>query len=598
MVRAQLDRTGDEASKAALLRDIEELSTDAKFDVLFGDYEKTLVEQARESLDSLAEMLANEEVEFLTLALLKVSLRCGERIYVATTEAACASVYDYTARRILHLLEGAATGRKDLRAVYRNLENARVDLFSPAVEGRRVQRFRAAFNTVLTMLEPRYEPDQSDRVVSPDTQRLDRRVFISHASEDRSRAESLVATLESGGVPCWFAPREVPIADPFDIAIVKAIRESEGTILLLSRHSNISPNVSQEISISGQYFRPVITVRLEDVQPSTSLEFYVGGFRWVDCFGDSRTCDRNIQRLTASLLHGFPARELISANHSPSGKKIFAIHAAQDRSLVYSVVNVLERAGLPCWVAPRDIPIGNHYYGEICAAIDTADCILVFLTRHSNSSRSVENEIERAVIREKRIVPLRLDDIEAQSLHLGGKRSVDLFTAGTESEHSLQLLIDDLKSSAVADRPRAISRAHKLFVSFAPADRLNTEKLVETLERHEVRCWIAPRDIPFGINSGLAIAEAIRATRATLLLLPSQGDCPSSMLREVETALAAGKRLVPVRFSEREPCPELIHYVRRIQWADLFNVKAGSEENEHRLIETLRQICIPSETAS
>ncbi|MGH6991941.1 MAG: toll/interleukin-1 receptor domain-containing protein, partial [Caulobacteraceae bacterium] len=40
--------------------------------------------------------------------------------------------------------------------------------------------------------------------------------------------------------------------------------------------------------------------------------------------------------------------------------------------------------------------------------------------------------------------------------------------------------------------------AHHVFISYSNADKLIADRVCHALEEKGLRCWIAPRDIPFG----------------------------------------------------------------------------------------------------
>ncbi len=69
-------------------------------------------------------------------------------------------------------------------------------------------------------------------------------VFISYAEEDKQVAEQVCRTLEKEGVRCWMAPRDVKVGDDYEEAILDAIASSPLLVLILSKHSNASPNTS------------------------------------------------------------------------------------------------------------------------------------------------------------------------------------------------------------------------------------------------------------------------------------------------------------------------------------------------------------------
>jgi hypothetical protein len=76
----------------------------------------------------------------------------------------------------------------------------------------------------------------------------------------------------------------------------------------------------------------------------------------------------------------------------------------------------LKNAGVPCWFAPHDLPIGGKILDEIDAAIRLRDKVLLILSEHSIKSDWVEDEVKKAYEEERKrgqtvLFPIRLDDV-------------------------------------------------------------------------------------------------------------------------------------------------------------------------------------------
>jgi hypothetical protein len=56
----------------------------------------------------------------------------------------------------------------------------------------------------------------------------------------------------------------------------------------------------------------------------------------------------------------------------------------------------LERHGLKCWIAPRDVIPGSLYTDRIVRAISGAKVFVLVLSEHAIASSHVGKEIERA----------------------------------------------------------------------------------------------------------------------------------------------------------------------------------------------------------
>lgn len=110
------------------------------------------------------------------------------------------------------------------------------------------------------------------------------RVFISYSSEDRSMAETVCAGLESSGIPCWIAPRDVRPGQNWGGSIVKSIVAAKVMVLVFSRHTNSSRHVMNEIERAVSHGVTIVPFRIEKVQPSEDLELFISSCHWLDAF--------------------------------------------------------------------------------------------------------------------------------------------------------------------------------------------------------------------------------------------------------------------------------------------------------------------------
>jgi TolB-like protein/Tfp pilus assembly protein PilF len=88
---------------------------------------------------------------------------------------------------------------------------------------------------------------------------------------------------------------------------------------------------------------------------------------------------------------------------------VFISYASPDCAVADAACESLERAGVTCWIAPRDVTPGAFYADEIVHAIDAAKAIVLILSQHAAESPHVLREIERATSKRHPVVSLRVD---------------------------------------------------------------------------------------------------------------------------------------------------------------------------------------------
>ena len=91
---------------------------------------------------------------------------------------------------------------------------------------------------------------------------------------------------------------------------------------------------------------------------------------------------------------------------------VFVCHASDDAGTARRAVAALEAAGIACWIAPRDIEAGETYTQAILDGLDAAPAIVLIFSSATNESPHVARELEAAVGSDRRIIPVRLEEVQ------------------------------------------------------------------------------------------------------------------------------------------------------------------------------------------
>ena len=163
-------------------------------------------------------------------------------------------------------------------------------------------------------------------------------VFISYASGDKTVADAVCATLESHGIRCWIAPRDVLPGIHYGEAIIDAIHECRIMVLVFSSKANLSGHIPKEIERAVSQGVTVMPLRIEDVAPAKSLDYFIGSVHWLDAL--TPPLEVHLQRLAANVqtllsrgdarteVHAGPAHAPATAAGAPAAAHI-APHAAR-----------------------------------------------------------------------------------------------------------------------------------------------------------------------------------------------------------------------------------------------------------------------------
>src|SRR5947209_18931689 len=97
-------------------------------------------------------------------------------------------------------------------------------------------------------------------------------VFISHSSQDKDVADRMCAFLESRGLRCWIAPRNIKVGTDWGTGIMDGISSSRAMVLILSSRSNDSESVKDEVAQAVNRGMPILPFKIEDIALSGFME--------------------------------------------------------------------------------------------------------------------------------------------------------------------------------------------------------------------------------------------------------------------------------------------------------------------------------------
>ena len=107
-------------------------------------------------------------------------------------------------------------------------------------------------------------------------------VFISYASQDAETANTVCQSLESHGVSCWMAPRDVKAGAQYADAIVRAINEAKALVLVMSASAVSSAHVAREVERAASKRKPLIPFRIDTAALNPELEYFLSNSQWID----------------------------------------------------------------------------------------------------------------------------------------------------------------------------------------------------------------------------------------------------------------------------------------------------------------------------
>ena len=107
-----------------------------------------------------------------------------------------------------------------------------------------------------------------------------------------------------------------------------------------------------------------------------------------------------------------------------------------------------------------------------------------------------------------------------------------------------------------------------VFISYPHQEKTTAYAACATLEAAGIRCWIAPRDVPAGIEWAAAILDAIQQCQAMVLIFSANANRSRQVHREVQAAFDQEKLLIPFRIENVAAEKALGYYISAVHWLD------------------------------
>jgi hypothetical protein len=124
-------------------------------------------------------------------------------------------------------------------------------------------------------------------------------VFISYSHKDKPIADAVCANIESAGMRCWIAPRDIAPGMDWPTAISKALTQCQVMVLIFSTHSNSSSDVGRELILAANNNLVIVPFRLDDITPEPGKQYYLARTHWLDAMNPPT--QEQIDNLVASV---------------------------------------------------------------------------------------------------------------------------------------------------------------------------------------------------------------------------------------------------------------------------------------------------------
>jgi hypothetical protein len=114
---------------------------------------------------------------------------------------------------------------------------------------------------------------------------------------------------------------------------------------------------------------------------------------------------------------------------------VFISYATPDQTIAGMVCQALEQEHISCWIAPRNVPVGEKAFEAIPRGVAGCTVLILILSERSMQSEYVQRELQLGLHHKKVIIPFRIEDVEldgAVNFMLTGVQWLDAFVPPLE----------------------------------------------------------------------------------------------------------------------------------------------------------------------
>jgi hypothetical protein len=179
-------------------------------------------------------------------------------------------------------------------------------------------------------------------------------VFLSYAHEDKPVADAACAVIEQAGIRCWIAPRDIAPGADYGTALMEALDQCKALVLIFSGRANESPHVRREVERAVSRGIPLIPVRVENIEPSAAMKYFVGSVHWLDAL--TPPLEQHFANLakTLSIILKQPSQDATGQVIAPAsppegrrmGSRLFRAQAAGIGCFVCGGINLVSLVAL------------------------------------------------------------------------------------------------------------------------------------------------------------------------------------------------------------------------------------------------------------
>ena len=107
---------------------------------------------------------------------------------------------------------------------------------------------------------------------------------------------------------------------------------------------------------------------------------------------------------------------------------------------------------------------------------------------------------------------------------------------------------------------------HDVFISYSTKNSDLANKICYLLEQNNLKCWIAPRNIPSGTNYIDEISDGIKSTKIVVFVYSSYSQASKYVTNELNMAFSNNKPILSFNIDNSLPSEDLEYILKVSQW--------------------------------
>jgi hypothetical protein len=263
-----------------------------------------------------------------------------------------------------------------------------------------------------------------------------------------------------------------------------------------------------------------------------------------------------------------------AAAHGRPYRKIFASYSHKDLPVVAQFKVFADAFGDEFMRDWTHLKAGEVWSERLQSMISEADVFQLFWSTNSMASDFVRQEWEYALglNRPSFVRPVYWEEPMPERSEKGlppdALRRLQFyrFTLNRQPETAAE----ERRAARGGDRRGVSQRNHEVFISYAPKDKNWADAACAELERHRIRCWVAPRDITPGIEWAAAVISGLDASKVMVLIFSTHANQSAQVGREVVRAIGKGLIVLAFRVEDVIPAGAMEFALSQTHWLDGF----------------------------